>query len=131
MKEEIETLDDKYESLLGERGINMSGGQRQRLTLARALIKKPPLLILDDCFSAVDYETEQKILGNIIANKAQNQTVIVVSHRLAVMNMADFIVFMDKGEIVEQGTHNELLKLNKNYAKFCEYQSIKDKLEEK
>ena len=140
MHDAIETLSQKYDAYLGERGINLSGGQRQRVSLARALIKNPPLLILDDCFSAVDYETERTILRNIIAHKSQSparttvrsggQTIIVVSHRLAVMSMADFIVFMDKGEIIEQGTHSELLAKNNAYARFCEYQSIKEKLEE-
>ncbi|MFH1231780.1 MAG: ABC transporter ATP-binding protein [Planctomycetota bacterium] len=130
MHETIDSLPEKYDAYLGERGINMSGGQRQRVTLARALIKNPPLLILDDCFSSVDYETEQKILKNIIENKSKSQTVIVVSHRLAVMGIADFIVFMYKGEIVEQGTHQELIAKNNVYARFCEYQSIKEKLDE-
>ena len=130
MEEAIEALPDKYESYLGERGINLSGGQRQRVSLARALMKNPPLLVLDDCFSAVDYETERKILKNIIENKSKSQTVIVVSHRLAVMSMADSIVFVDNGEITEQGTHQELLAKGGSYAKFCEYQSIKEKLEE-
>ncbi|MFH0887822.1 MAG: ABC transporter ATP-binding protein [Planctomycetota bacterium] len=130
MSEAIESLPDKYESYLGERGINLSGGQRQRASLARAIIKNPPLLILDDCFSAVDYETERKILRNIIQNKSGGQTVIVVSHRLAVMSMADFVVFMDEGKIVEQGTHQELLTKNGAYARFCEYQSVKEQLEE-
>ncbi|MBI5779456.1 MAG: ABC transporter ATP-binding protein [Planctomycetes bacterium] len=130
MREAIDSIPQKYEAYLGERGINLSGGQRQRVSLARALIKNPPLLILDDCFSAVDYETERTILRNIIANKSQSQTVLVVSHRLAVMSMADLIVFMDKGEIIEQGTHSELLAKNNAYARFCEYQNIKEQLEE-
>ncbi|MEW6025825.1 MAG: ABC transporter ATP-binding protein [Planctomycetota bacterium] len=129
MHDAILSIPQKYEAYLGERGINLSGGQRQRVSLARALIKNPPLLILDDCFSAVDYETERQILRSIIANKSHDQTVLVVSHRLAVMSMADFIVFMDKGEIVEQGTHSELLAKNNAYARFCEYQNIKEQLE--
>ena len=142
MHEAIDSLPQKYGAYLGERGINLSGGQRQRITLARALMKNPPLLLLDDCFSAVDYETEQKILRNIIENKSRSpaqqgearletrrQTIIVVSHRLAVMSLADFIVFMDKGEIIEQGTHSELINKNNAYARFCEYQNIKEQLE--
>jgi ATP-binding cassette subfamily B multidrug efflux pump len=142
MRESIDSIPQKYDAYLGERGINLSGGQRQRLSLARALIKNPPLLILDDCFSAVDFETERTILRNIIANKSHSpaqqgearletrrQTIIVVSHRLAVMSMADSIVFMDKGEIIEQGTHSELLKKNHAYARFCERQNIKEQLE--
>ncbi|MEK7309805.1 MAG: ABC transporter ATP-binding protein [Planctomycetota bacterium] len=130
MREAIDSLPQKYGAYLGERGINLSGGQRQRVSLARALIKNPPLLILDDCFSAVDFETERTILRNIIANKSQSQTVLVVSHRLAVMSMADFIVFIDKGEIVEQGTHAELIAKDNAYARFCEYQNIKEQLED-
>lgn len=97
-----------YDTVLGERGITLSGGQKQRVSIARALIKDPEILLLDDCLSAVDTETEEAILSNLLAF-AQNKTTIIVSHRVSSAKNADHILILDNGRIVEQGTHNQLI----------------------
>ena len=104
----------KFATLLGERGVNLSGGQKQRLSIARALIRNPKLLILDDCLSAVDTETEEIILSNLKKNSAL--TSLVVSHRISSIRHATRIINIDSGSVIESGTHEELLKLNNDYA---------------
>ncbi|MFA5795326.1 MAG: ABC transporter ATP-binding protein [Candidatus Brocadiia bacterium] len=128
MNEVIEKLPEKYNSLLGERGVNLSGGQKQRLTLSRAIAKKPSILILDDCFSSVDFETEQAILNSLKA-VLKNRTTLIISHRLAAVKLAQFIVFMEDGRVVEKGTHQELMTKKGHYARFYEYQKLKESLE--
>ena len=103
-----------YKTILGERGINLSGGQKQRISIARAIIKEPKILLLDDCLSAVDTETEKRILGNL-QNLMKNLTTIIVSHRISCAKNADNILVMERGEIVQQGTHDELIKINGYY----------------
>lgn len=99
---------DQYETILGERGITLSGGQKQRVSIARALIKNPEILLLDDCLSAVDTETEEEILNNLeIACKGK--TTIIVSHRVSSAKNADKIIIVDQGQIIQQGTHNQLV----------------------
>ncbi|MDI6733008.1 MAG: ABC transporter ATP-binding protein [Planctomycetota bacterium] len=125
---DIENLPDKYQTMLGERGINLSGGQKQRTTIARAVIKDPRILILDDCLSSVDVDTEEAILNNL-KDILKKRTSIIISHRLPVIKFADWIIFMEDGQIVETGTHNELLKKKGRYSKFYQHQKILSELE--
>ena len=104
---------DKYETILGERGVNLSGGQKQRISIARALIRNPKLLILDDCLSAVDTETEDIILLNL---KKRQTTSFVVSHRISSLRNCTRIINIEGGMVVEEGSHHELLENNGSYA---------------
>jgi ATP-binding cassette subfamily B protein len=112
--ENIMGFKDQYETILGERGITLSGGQKQRVSIARALIKSPNYYLLDDCLSAVDTETEEKILNNL-NSIAKTKTSIIVSHRVSAAKHADKIIVLDEGKIVEQGTHEELLNKESYY----------------
>ena len=112
--ENIITFNDQYETILGERGITLSGGQKQRVSIARALIKNAPILLLDDCLSAVDTETEETILNNLLAY-CKDKTTIIVSHRVSSAKNADQIIILEEGKIIEQGTHNQLLDNNGYY----------------
>ena len=103
-----------YKTILGERGITLSGGQKQRVSIARAIIKDPQILLLDDCLSAVDTETEEQILNNI-ETLLKNKTTIIVSHRISSAKNAHKIIVLKEGEIIQQGTHNELIKLEGYY----------------
>ena len=106
---------DQYETILGERGITLSGGQKQRVSIARALIKDAEILLLDDCLSAVDTETEEQILSNLL-DFCKNKTTLIVSHRLSSAKNADHIIILEDGQIIEQGTHNQLVNQNGYYA---------------
>jgi ATP-binding cassette subfamily B multidrug efflux pump len=105
----IQLFTTKYETILGERGITLSGGQKQRVSIARAIIKEAPILILDDCLSAVDTETEEKIITNF-KTIFKNKTTIIVTHRASAAKNATKIIILDEGKIIQQGTHNELVK---------------------
>ena len=105
---------NRYDTVLGERGITLSGGQKQRVSIARALIKDAPILLLDDCLSAVDTETEEQIL-NALLDYCKNKTTLIVSHRVSTAKNADFIVILDEGKIIEQGAHIELIAQNGYY----------------
>jgi len=105
----IEAFPDKFDTLLGERGVNLSGGQKQRVSIARALIRKPSLLIMDDCLSAVDTETEEIILKNL-KNDQNVHTSVIVSHRISSLRNADKVIVLEDGTNFEAGTHEELLE---------------------
>ena len=118
----IKEFKDGYKTLLGERGVTLSGGQIQRVSIARALIKDPMILLFDDCLSAVDADTEEKILEHL--NRiSQDKTTCIVSHRVSSVKNADKIIVLKEGEIIQQGTHNELLKIAGHYRELAEKQS--------
>ena len=107
-----------YEQLVGERGIKLSGGQKQRIAIARAMIRKPKILLLDEATSALDADSEhqvQQALNAILENPESNQTVVVIAHRLSTIKDADEIVVLKRGNIVERGTHQELIDMNGVY----------------
>lgn len=116
----------QYQTMIGERGINVSGGQRQRIALARALIQDAPILLIDDVFSALDNETEQKIVQNIKSD-LKNKTVLIVAQKLSVLHLlADKIIYMKDGKITESGTADELLAMNGEYKKLYDVQMMKE-----
>lgn len=121
-QKDIAGLKEGYETVIGERGVMLSGGQKQRLVLARALLKQSPVLLLDESLSAVDTRTEQTILNNLKGYIA-NKTVIVITHRIFTGWDFDKIIILDDGRIAEQGTHEELIKLNQRYAKLYRHQT--------
>lgn len=112
--ENIVGFTQQYETILGERGITLSGGQKQRVSIARAIIKDPEILLLDDSLSAVDTETEEAILGNLM-QVAKGRTTIIVSHRVSSAKNADRIIILDQGRIIQQGSHNQLINENGYY----------------
>lgn len=114
-----------YDTILGERGITLSGGQKQRVSIARAIIKKPQILLFDDCLSAVDTETEEKILNNL-KKITKNTTTIIVSHRVSSAKNADHIIVLEHGSIIEQGNHDHLLKANGHYAQLYANQMLEE-----
>jgi subfamily B ATP-binding cassette protein HlyB/CyaB len=115
-------LADGYDTVIDEQGSNLSGGQRQRIALARALVTNPRILILDEATSALDYESERIVQENMGAI-AQGRTVLIIAHRLSTVRHCDRIVVIERGGIVESGTHDELLALNGYYAKLYGYQN--------
>lgn len=127
----IEAFPDKFETILGERGVNLSGGQKQRVSIARALIRKPDILLLDDCLSAVDTETEEIILGNLKRLNQENQTTsVIVSHRISSLRNADYILVLEDGKIVEEGKPADLLQTNSQYRELYDKQLIEEQYSE-
>lgn len=114
---------EKFDTIVGERGITLSGGQKQRISIARALIKEPKILILDDCLSAVDTETEEEIL-NTVKHKMRNRTTIIISHRVSSVKNADHILVMENGKIIEEGNHQTLLQNQKFYFQLFNMQLL-------
>jgi ATP-binding cassette subfamily B multidrug efflux pump len=111
----IKHFKQKYETILGERGITLSGGQKQRVSIARAIIKNPKILLFDDCLSAVDTETEEQILNNLL-KISKDKTTIIVSHRISSAKNADKIIIIDEGQIIQEGSHNQLVNQEGYYA---------------
>jgi ATP-binding cassette subfamily B protein len=120
---EIENLPRQYETLVGERGVTLSGGQKQRISIARAFIKKPDVIILDDALSAVDTTTEQNIL-NYFDQAIKDKTAIIITHRANNLLNYDKILVLDEGKIVEDGTHETLITKDGFYASVYQQQSM-------
>ena len=123
----IMELPDKYETMLGERGVNLSGGQKQRVSIARALVKDPAILILDDCLSAVDTNTERKILDKL-KPFMEKRTCIIIAHRISTLQDADEIIVLDDGQIIERGNHEELLDNRGYYYKIYQRQLLEEEI---
>lgn len=111
----IINFNNQYETILGERGITLSGGQKQRVSIARAIIKDPQILLFDDCLSAVDTETEEQILNNLL-QISKNKTTIIVSHRISSAKNADKIIILENGKIIQEGSHNQLVNQEGYYS---------------
>lgn len=126
----IQAFEQQFDTLLGERGVNLSGGQKQRVSIARALIRKPQLLVLDDCLSAVDTETEEIILRNLQRyTQEHGTTTVIVSHRISSLRNADTILVIEDGKIAESGSHEELLASEGLYAQMHEKQLLEASFE--
>jgi len=124
----IESFSGGFETIIGERGVRLSGGQKQRTALARAIIKNPPILILDDAFSSVDVETEEEILREL-KQFMRGRTTLLISHRISTVRDADMIVYLRGGRVIEQGTHSELLARRGAYFELYRRQSLEREVE--
>jgi subfamily B ATP-binding cassette protein MsbA len=114
-------LPDGYDAVVGERGVKLSGGQKQRLSIARAILKNPPILILDEATSSLDTASEV-IIQNALKNLMENRTTLVIAHRLSTVRKADMIIVMERGKVVASGTHEELLAKKGLYQRLYKIQ---------
>ena len=121
----IDNFSLKYETVLGERGITLSGGQKQRVSIARAIIKDPKILLLDDSLSAVDTETEELILNNLL-DFCKDKTTIIVTHRVSSAKNADKIIILEDGAVIQQGSHNQLVN-KEGYYRELYYKQLSEK----
>lgn len=122
LKSDINGFPEKFETVIGERGVTLSGGQKQRLSIARALIKKPDIVVLDDCLSAVDANTEHKILSHL-NDALKDKTAIIITHRISSLFQFDKIYVLDKGRLVQQGSHAELVEKDGYYRQIVTRQT--------
>jgi ATP-binding cassette subfamily B protein len=122
----IESLPDKYESMVGERGLKLSGGEKQRVAIARTLLKHPQILIFDEATSALDSKSEKAIQAEL-KQISENRTTLVIAHRLSTIADADLILVMDHGRIVERGSHGDLIALNGAYAQMWSLQQQQER----
>jgi ATP-binding cassette subfamily B (MDR/TAP) protein 1 len=122
----IQSLPEKYDTVVGEGGVLLSGGQKQRIAIARAVVSKPKILLLDEATSAIDSQTES-LVQEALETVRDRSTTVVIAHRLSTIKNADEIVIMSKGKTIEQGTHTELLALNSAYSKFVKAQTLATK----
>jgi ATP-binding cassette subfamily B protein len=127
LADDVNAFPQKYLTILGERGITLSGGQKQRAAIARAVIREPRILILDDALSAVDTYTEEKILSGL-RDVMRSRTTLIVAHRISTVKDADLICVLDHGRIVERGSHEELMRLGGAYADLYERQLLEEEL---
>jgi ATP-binding cassette subfamily B protein len=123
LMENIDRFPNGLETRVGERGITLSGGQKQRVSIARAVAREPKILILDDALSAVDTKTENAIL-NAMARIMKNRTSVIISHRVSSAKLADKIIVLDDGALIEKGAHSELMKLNGVYKELHDKQLV-------
>lgn len=128
VRSNIEEFKDKYETLIGEKGVSLSGGQKQRISIARAIVKDPKILVLDDSVSAVDVKTEETILHNIQKNR-KGKTTILIASRVSTVKALDKIIVMNDGKVEAFGTHEECLKNSKTYTRMVELQSLEKEME--
>ena len=122
---DIAGFSEGYGTVLGERGVTVSGGQKQRISIARALIKNSPILILDDSLSAVDTKTETAIFDNLRATR-QGKTTILIAHRISTVKQMDKILFIDNGNVLDFGTHDELYARCEEYKRTVDLQKLED-----
>ena len=123
VSDNIEEFSEKYETVLGERGVTVSGGQKQRISIARALMKKAPILIFDDSLSAVDTKTERNLLQNLREERG-GKTTILIAHRISTIEQMDKIVYLDDGAVLAVGTHEELIENCPSYKAMAELQKL-------
>jgi ATP-binding cassette subfamily B multidrug efflux pump len=125
---DLENFPDGADTIVGERGVTLSGGQKQRATLARALLIDPPVLILDDCLSSVDAQTEAEIVAGI-RSILKEKTCLIISHRISAVKEADEILVFDDGKIIERGSHQQLISHGGVYAEIYEQQRLTEELD--